>query len=584
MLEKRSGQPERPTPETEPEVASFIAFLNQLFDALAVSLTRYAARVSRDKGSLSRYLNGRRIAPKDFVDELLRQVADLTGSPVTDHVRIHAHQLRLEALRVRNASQHELEQLRESLGAAERELHLANVRERALLRAVEAAEEQTRQAEKRYRQLESDWATAHYTSGSSELDLYAQPDGADELRDEIRGLKAELEALRIELSRAQALKHDAEEQCLRLEARLLAAEAALKAERAGARDKAAAAELQVAHPEDADPDVFHRIVAAVNAANNLADTLHAVVEGAVRELGFDAVGLSLVRHDGDLVMAAVWKTEEHDMGGPSGLLGKVGSRASWDRLLGACDHWGTLRFLPHDRGWAVGSDVPVLTGDGPLPTHADDWHPQDMLFAPMYNADGDLIGVLSVDRPRSGKRSGEWTRETLERFALQASLTIGNARLRAETERTLSRLEREHEALRSSEESFRQAFEYGPTAMAITELRGDAMGQLTRVNDALCRLLGQPRAVLRQQRFADLVHPDDLELFRRISAEAGRADLRLTRRDGGYQRVRLRNSIVADAAEGPRFLMTVVEDMDEWKHGQLVAPGTPDPDHTMNRQ
>ncbi|AUY54787.1 PAS domain S-box protein [Streptomyces sp. CB01881] len=242
------------------------------------------------------------------------------------------------------------------------------------------------------------------------------------------------------------------------------------------------------------------------------------------------------------------------------------------------------RFLPHDQSWAIGSDIPVLTGDGPLPAHADDWHPQDMLFAPMYNADGDLMGVLSVNRPRSGKRPGEWTRETLERFALQASLTIGNARLRAEIRRTLSRLEREHEALRSSEESFRQAFEYGPTAMAITELHGDAAGQRTRVNDALCRLLGQPRSALRQQGFADLVHPDDLELFQRISAEAGRADLRLTRRDGGYQRVRLRNSIVADAAEGPRFLMTVVEDMDEWKRGQLGGPGTPDPDHTMNRQ
>ncbi|MBV6700630.1 hypothetical protein KV557_26620 [Kitasatospora aureofaciens] len=258
---------QRPTPgkvpestQPEPEVAAFTAFIKQLFDALGTSLTRYAARVNRDKGSVSRYFNGLRIAPKDFVDELIRQVADLTGNPVTDEVRAQAHQLRLEALRVRNASQHELEQLRESLGAAERELHLASVRERALLRALEAAEDHTHQAEQRYRQLESDWAIARYASGSTTLDIYARPDGADELRDEILSLKAEVEALRIELSRAQALKHATEEQCVRLEARLLAAEAALQSERARSRSQAIA-ELSTAGPEvRPDLQIVHRCI------------------------------------------------------------------------------------------------------------------------------------------------------------------------------------------------------------------------------------------------------------------------------------------------------------------------------------
>ncbi|MFF2123360.1 diguanylate cyclase domain-containing protein [Kitasatospora sp. NPDC058184] len=314
---------------------------------------------------------------------------------------------------------------------------------------------------------------------------------------------------------------------------------------------------------------LHRVVADLNAARSLAGTLQAVVEGAVHGLGFDAAAVSLVRPDGDLVVAAVWELEESPMGGPSVLLGQVGSRESWDRLLGVSDHWGTLRFLPYDRGWAVASDIPRWIGDGPLPVYANDWHPADGLLAPMYSAGGDLLGVLSVDRPRSGKRPGAWTREALEMFSLQASIAIGNARLRAEMQRALARLEKEQQALRASEESFRQAFEYAPSGMAITELHGVGRGQLTRVNDALCRLLGRPRAVLRQQSFADLVHPEDRALLERTSAESGRAELRLSRRDGGYQWVCLRNSIVADAAEGPSFLLTHVEDIEDRKRHEF---------------
>ncbi|MGW3045873.1 GAF domain-containing protein [Kitasatospora sp. NPDC001159] len=563
MLEKPTGQPGRRVREDEPEVEAFISFLNQLFEALNISQTRLAARLNRNKGSISRFLSGERIAPTDFVDALLQQVTELNGNPVTDGVRSQAHRLRLEALRVRNPSQYQLNQLRESLGAAERELHRASVRERALLRELEVAEDRARQAEQRYQQLETDWAAARYASGSSELDIYTGPNGADELKDEIRGLKAELEALRAELSRAQALKHEAEEHCLRLEARLVAAEGALKNERDQARAKADAEKVTAGSQDLVAPDASHRILMDLNAAPSLAGTLQAVVEGAVRGLGFDAAAVHLVRPDGDLVVAAVWELEESPMGGPSVSLGQVGFRESWDQLLAVSDHWGTLRFLPYDRVGAIASDIPRWIGDGPLPVQDDDWHPADWLLAPMYSAGGDLLGVLSVDQPRNGKRPDTSSLQALERFAAQAAIAIGNARLRAEQQRVLARLEKEQQELRASEEGFRQAFEYAPSGMAITELQGTERGQLTRVNDAFCRLLGRTRAMLRQHSFADFVHPDDRELLERASFEGGRAELRLSQRDAGYQRVRLRNSVVADSAEGPSLLLTIIDDISD---------------------
>lgn len=154
-------------------------------------------------------------------------------------------------------------------------------------------------------------------------------------------------------------------------------------------------------------------------------------------------------------------------------------------------------------------------------------------------------------------------------YAFQAAIAISNARLRANMQRALVRLEREQQALRASEESFRQAFEYAPSGMAIAEMGGDQHGRILRTNDALCRLLGRPASAMRRYAFSDLVHPEDIGTLLRTSAEGGRAELRLGRRDGTFVWVSLRNSVVADAADGPRFLLTHVEDIEERKRREL---------------
>ena len=154
-------------------------------------------------------------------------------------------------------------------------------------------------------------------------------------------------------------------------------------------------------------------------------------------------------------------------------------------------------------------------------------------------------------------------------YAFQSAIAISNARLRANMQRALVRLEREQQALRASEESFRQAFEYAPSGMAIAEMGGDQHGRLLRTNDALCRLLGRPASAMRRYSFSDLVHPEDIGTLLRTSAEGGRAELRLARRDGSYVWVSLRNSVVADTTDGPRFLLTHVEDIEERKRHEL---------------
>ncbi|MFJ6697113.1 diguanylate cyclase CdgB [Streptomyces sp. NPDC091272] len=313
---------------------------------------------------------------------------------------------------------------------------------------------------------------------------------------------------------------------------------------------------------------LHRVVADLNTARSLSDTVQAVADGIVAGLGYELACVNLVRPDGDLVVAAF----AGNTAAEALIAGRVGSRASWERRLSMGERWGDLHFIPHTEGWVLTEDdVPQWHTEGPEPRFADEWHPSDRLYAPMYasGGDGELIGVISVDRPRGGRRPGAWGQEALTMYASQASIAVINARLRSNMQRALVRLEREQQALRASEESFRQAFEYAPSGMAIAEMGGEQHGRLLRTNDALCRLLGRPASAMRRYSFADLVHHEDVGTLLRTSAEGGRAELRLQRRDGSFVWVNLRNSVVADTADGPRFLLTHVEDIEERKRHEL---------------
>ncbi|MFE0705102.1 diguanylate cyclase CdgB [Streptomyces sp. NPDC058872] len=325
---------------------------------------------------------------------------------------------------------------------------------------------------------------------------------------------------------------------------------------------------------------LHQVVADLNTARSLADTLQTVADGVVAGLNYELACVNLVRPDGDLVVAAFAGSSAAE----ALITGRVGSRASWERRLSMGVAWGELRFIPHTEGWVLmEDDVPQWHTDGPAPRFEDEWHPHDRLYAPMYaprvgsarpggaapGSGRELLGVISVDRPRNGRHPGPWGQEALQMYASQSAIAISNARLRSNMQRALVRLEREQQALRASEESFRQAFEYAPSGMAIAEMGGDQHGRLLRTNDALCRLLGRPASVMRRYSFADLVHPEDIGTLLRTSAEGGRAELRLARRDGSYVWVSLRNSVVADTADGPRFLLTHVEDIEERKRHEL---------------
>jgi len=58
-----------------------------------------------------------------------------------------------------------------------------------------------------------------------------------------------------------------------------------------------------------------------------------------------------------------------------------------------------------------------------------DWHPQDMLYAPLRTPEGRIVGILSMDDPLDGRMPTRESLIPLELFLHQAAMVIENAQL-----------------------------------------------------------------------------------------------------------------------------------------------------------
>ncbi|WP_308401079.1 diguanylate cyclase domain-containing protein [Streptomyces sp. AC512_CC834] len=325
--------------------------------------------------------------------------------------------------------------------------------------------------------------------------------------------------------------------------------------------------------EGVQPQPTDIIVADLYTARSLADTLQAIADGAVAGLGFLQATVNLVQPEGDLVVAAIAGNAADE---PL-LTGRVGAREAWDRRLSMGEDWDGLRFIAHRDAEGLDVDgVPEsFTALSAMP--AGVWHPMDRLYAPMFTGEksSELIGIVSLGPPKQGQRLGPAALEALRTYTFHASVAVSNARMRSYMQRALVRLERDQQALRASEESFRQIFEYAPSGVAITDMRDGERGRILRANDALCRMLGRPLSIMRRYAFMDLIHPEDLKTMMALSPEGGRSEVRLARQDGSWIWVAFSTSVVADHSDGPLFLVVHVDDIEERRRRELIMSTDP---------
>ncbi|WP_306329326.1 helix-turn-helix domain-containing protein [Streptomyces venezuelae] len=193
-----------------PEVAALGKVLTDLFKRLGIPQSQYAHRVHLDKSAVSRYLSGRRLAPQDFVDRLVREVEEHLGAPLRQEAKDALRDQRLDALRVCNPDEFQLETLRGELARSRRDTRRADRNIEALHTLLERKEAEVRHLADDLTRLRLDW-------GAERADLART---RDDLRREVARLREDLDDA--ELLRADAERRGGElrEQVLELEEEL----------------------------------------------------------------------------------------------------------------------------------------------------------------------------------------------------------------------------------------------------------------------------------------------------------------------------------------------------------------------------
>ncbi|RPI74442.1 MAG: GAF domain-containing protein, partial [Desulfobacteraceae bacterium] len=92
-------------------------------------------------------------------------------------------------------------------------------------------------------------------------------------------------------------------------------------------------------------------------------------------------------------------------------------------------------FMPHTIKHILNQNLAVF-GTGPQPESEDAWHPEDMLFVQMNDELDNLIGLISVDQSKSGKKPTDETVRPLEIFSSLASQIIIYKKIQKELKQT----------------------------------------------------------------------------------------------------------------------------------------------------
>lgn len=213
----------------------------------------------------------------------------------------------------------------------------------------------------------------------------------------------------------------------------------------------------------------------VELARDLATTtdLQAVLDAVCRAMvdvaDFEAAAINLVSDSGHLKVVAV--------AGPpdvrEALLGQVSDRREWDAELASCvPHHGLLLSTQPDRdrlrhSWTSDDSAWFERTAGDPQT----WMPDFALLVPMTDSAGQMIGVVSVDLPRSGLVPDVAQSATVEMVARQAETAIAAARALARSE--------------LNERVYRAAFDIAATLTAIAEPGGHLIDINHAFHDAL---------------------------------------------------------------------------------------------------
>jgi PAS domain S-box-containing protein len=177
----------------------------------------------------------------------------------------------------------------------------------------------------------------------------------------------------------------------------------------------------------------------VRTGEELPELLASVARAASDSLAFRTVVINIYRREwDDFVVTTVYGSDE----ARAQLLGQVRQVSDWEPLL-------DRRFLQRGAYFVRAGefDWETLTGETFTPSLSvsDDpnsWHPEDALFAPMRGSDGQLLGILSVDEPISGRKPSGDEIDVLVAVSEHAALAVEAAQEAARSKANRDALER----------------------------------------------------------------------------------------------------------------------------------------------
>jgi diguanylate cyclase (GGDEF)-like protein/PAS domain S-box-containing protein len=187
------------------------------------------------------------------------------------------------------------------------------------------------------------------------------------------------------------------------------------------------------------------------------------------------------------------------------------------------------------------------------------------LGIPLYTRERYPIGTLcGIDRQQ--REFGAREIAMMSDFAKIIEVFVHTRELSAKTDGVLQyAMERER--------LFRETFEQAAVGIVHVSVTGEVL----RINQRACDMLGYPQAELRKLSFMDITHPDDVlynirEFKRTLAGEIDhyRLEQRFERKGGGYLWAQLSVALKRTAAGQPDHAIVVIEDISEIKQVQAA--------------
>jgi PAS domain S-box-containing protein len=143
-------------------------------------------------------------------------------------------------------------------------------------------------------------------------------------------------------------------------------------------------------------------------------------------------------------------------------------------------------FFPFEKreDWSQGLHIHTLMSSMEAEGWQEEkWHPEDMLLVPLRGTDGQLLGIISVDKPTGSKRPTLFVVESLEVFAHQAAVALENARLFAS--------EQQRRRLADTLREVAEALSATLNLQEVLEIILDRLGQVVEYDSATIQLLAE---------------------------------------------------------------------------------------------